>query len=112
MDRIGAAGYDAKVQLTQMAKAASGEALRATRGESGPSSVVSFGTALKAALNQVSASQNEAGALTKEFQLGNPNVSLEETVIAGQKSQIAFQAALQVRNRVVQAYQEIMQMNV
>jgi len=113
MDRIGAAGYDARVSISQMARAAGGEALRVSRGEAvSPSSVVNFGTALKAALNHVSATQNGATALSQQFQLGNREVSLEETVIAGQKSQIAFQAALQVRNRVVQAYQEIMQMNV
>ena len=46
------------------------------------------------------------------MQLGNPTVSLEETMVAMQKSQIGFQAALQVRNRLVQAYSDIMNMQV
>jgi flagellar hook-basal body complex protein FliE len=114
MDRIGGVGQDAQVSLSRLAKAAGGEALRAARGtpDANPSSVVSFGTALKAALGEVSAAQNQSSALSRAFAAGDANVSLEETVIAGQKSQLAFQAALQVRSRVVQAYQEIMQMNV
>jgi flagellar hook-basal body complex protein FliE len=45
-------------------------------------------------------------------QLGNPSVSLEETMVAMQKAQIGFQTALQVRNRMVQSYTEIMNMQV
>lgn len=113
MDRIGPTS-DVKVSLSQMAKAAGGEALRAARGQAvaDPSSVVSFGSALKAALGEVSALQTQSSAMTRAFQMGDPNASLEATIIAGQKSQLAFQAALQVRQRVVQAYQEIMSMNV
>lgn len=72
----------------------------------------SFGDAMTQALKGVSASQNEAVRLQREVQLDNPNVSLEETMIAMQKSQIGFQAALQVRNRLVSAYSEIMNMQV
>jgi flagellar hook-basal body complex protein FliE len=50
--------------------------------------------------------------LQRELQLDNPSVSLEETMVAMQKSQIGFQAALSVRNRLVQAYSEIMNMHV
>jgi len=45
-------------------------------------------------------------------QLDNPSVSLEETMIAMQKAQIGFQATLHVRNRLVQAYSDIMNMQV
>ncbi len=44
--------------------------------------------------------------------LDNPAVSLEETMLAMQKSQLGFQATLQVRNRLVSAYSEIMNMQV
>ena len=71
-----------------------------------------FGAALKQALDNVSGTQNRAATLAKEFQLGNPDVSLEDTMIAAQKSNITFQAALQVRARLVAVYNEIMQMNV
>jgi flagellar hook-basal body complex protein FliE len=54
----------------------------------------------------------EAQRLQREVTLDNPTVSLEQTMMAMQKSQIGFQATLAVRNRLVQAYSEIMNMNV
>ena len=72
----------------------------------------SFGAAMTHALRAVSDSQLEAGALQRELQLDNPTVSLEQTMIAMNKSQLGFTAALTVRNRLVQAYSEIMNMQV
>jgi len=72
----------------------------------------SFQSAMAQALQSVSASQREAQTLQRELQLDNPSVSLEQTMVAMQKSQIGFQATLQVRNRLVQAYSEIMNMQV
>ena len=71
-----------------------------------------FQDALASALQTTSDLQKESGRLSKEFSLDNPTVSLEETMIAGQKSNIAFQATLQVRNRLVQAYSEVMNMQI
>lgn len=71
-----------------------------------------FSGALKDALGSVSASQNESTRLQKEVQMENPKVSLEETMVAIQKAQIGFQATLHVRNRMVQAYTDIMNMQV
>jgi len=71
-----------------------------------------FSQALTQALKSVSATQNEASALQREVQMGNPTVSIEETMVAMQQAQIGFQATLQVRNRLVQAYSDIMNMHV
>ena len=71
-----------------------------------------FSGALKSALSSVSAAQNESGRLQREVQMENPKVSLEETMVAIQKAQIGFQATLHVRNRMVQAYTDIMNMQV
>lgn len=71
-----------------------------------------FKAAMSSALQDVSRSQLEASRLQREVSLGNPNVSIEETMVAMQKAQIGFQATLQVRNRLVQAYSEIMNMQV
>ena len=73
---------------------------------------VGFGTAFKNALQEVSGAQNQASALQREVQLDNPSVSIEETMVAMQKAQIGFQATLNVRNRMVQAYTDIMNMQV
>ncbi len=72
----------------------------------------SFSGALKGALQSVSAAQNESTRLQREVQMENPKVSLEETMVAIQKAQIGFQATLHVRNRMVQAYTDIMNMQV
>jgi flagellar hook-basal body complex protein FliE len=71
-----------------------------------------FAGALKGALQSVSSAQTEASRLQTQVQLENPNVSLEETMVAIQKAQVSFQAALHVRNRMVQAYTDIMNMQV
>jgi len=71
-----------------------------------------FKAARASALNQVSQGQLEASRLQRQVTLGNPEVSLEETMVAMQKAQVGFQATLQVRNRLVQAYSEIMNMQV
>ena len=105
MERVGSrpAMADALVSLSRMAREAAGAAVPVAGG---------FGPALAKALGEVSELQQRATGLAERFQLGEPAVGLEETVVAGQKASLAFQAALQLRNRVVQAYQEIMQMNV
>jgi flagellar hook-basal body complex protein FliE len=71
-----------------------------------------FGEAFKTALQSVSAAQNQSTELQTQFQQGNPNVSLEATMLSMQKSQIGFQAALHVRNRMMQAYTDVMNMQV
>lgn len=71
-----------------------------------------FGVALESALRSVSAAQNNSTHLQREVQMENPAVSLEETMVAMQKAQIGFQATLQVRNRLVQAYTDVMNMQV
>lgn len=72
----------------------------------------SFANALDSALKSVSTAQNEAAAMQRNYQLGATDASLEDTMVAMQKAQIGFQAALTVRNRLVSAYSDIMNMQV
>ena len=71
-----------------------------------------FSAALSQALQSVSAAQNQAEEMQRQVQLDSSTVSIEETMVAMQKAQIGFQATLQVRNRLVQAYSDIMNMQV
>ena len=71
-----------------------------------------FRSAMADALKNVSQSQFQADRLQRELTLDNSGVSVEQTVMAMQKAQIGFQAALQVRNRLAQAYSDIMNMQV
>jgi flagellar hook-basal body complex protein FliE len=63
-------------------------------------------------INKVNEVQKESGKLADAFVMGDPNVSLAEVMIAKQKSGIAFEATLQVRNKLLSAYKEIMAMQV
>jgi flagellar hook-basal body complex protein FliE len=74
--------------------------------------VQGFADQLKTALQSVSKVQNDAEALQQRVQMDDPKVSLEQTMVAIQKAQIGFQATLNVRNRMVQAYSDIMNMQV
>ena len=71
-----------------------------------------FTGAMKSALHEVSAAQNQSSQMQREVQMESPTVSLEDTMVAIQKAQIGFQATLHVRNRMVQAYTDIMNMQV
>lgn len=69
-----------------------------------------FSTLLKSALDQVNETQKHAESLAQAVERGDPKVDLADAMIAGQKASISFQAAVQVRNKLVSAYQDIMNM--
>ncbi len=73
---------------------------------------VSFSEALKGAITRVNESQNVAGQLRTAFELGDPKADLTRVMLASQEAQIAFKAVAEVRNRLVQAYQDVMNMPV
>jgi flagellar hook-basal body complex protein FliE len=71
-----------------------------------------FGNVFTQALDKVNSLQQESASLSKRVAMGDDTVSLAETMIASQKSAVAFQATLQVRNKLVEAYKEIKSMPV
>lgn len=73
---------------------------------------VDFQSALKASLDQVNQVQLQSQQLAERFAIGDSTVSLSDAMISMQKSSIAFQQTVQVRNKLVSAYQEIMNMGV
>jgi len=73
---------------------------------------VNFSGLMKSAVNQVNETQQAAGKLKTAFEMGDPNVSLADAMIASQKASVAFQATVQVRNKLVAAYEEVMRMSV
>jgi flagellar hook-basal body complex protein FliE len=75
-------------------------------------SKVDFSEALKASLDQVNKTQLDAEKPSKNFAMGDDSVSLSDVMIAGQKANISFQATVQVRNKLVSAYHDIMNMQV
>ena len=77
-----------------------------------PVAKVDFAQTLHNTLQAVSDRSAEARAMGQRFTAGDNSVSLADTMVAMQKSSIAFQATLQVRNKVVSAYTDIMNMQV
>jgi flagellar hook-basal body complex protein FliE len=71
-----------------------------------------FSEVLKASLDQVSATQQQAAGLARDFELGATGASLPEVMISLQKANISFQQVVQVRNKLVSAYHDIMNMQV
>lgn len=71
-----------------------------------------FASALKASLEYVNGQQQDATRLARDFELGKPGVALHDVMISAQKANISFQAAVQVRNKLVSAYHDIMNMQV
>jgi flagellar hook-basal body complex protein FliE len=65
-----------------------------------------------AAGGAVAPAQQEADKLSKSFEQGAPGVELQDVMISLQKANISFQTMVQVRNKLVTAYQEIMNMQV
>ncbi len=71
-----------------------------------------FSDLLKNGLNAVNQSQQKSDDLATAFQRGTPGVELADVMIEMQKANVSFRAATEVRNRMVSAYQEIMNMQI
>lgn len=85
---------------------------RAAPGAAAPGGAAGFAKALDSALKTVSSLQQDSTSLQKQYQMGADSVSLEDTMVAMQKAQVGFQAAVTVRNKLVSAYSDIMNMQV
>jgi flagellar hook-basal body complex protein FliE len=72
----------------------------------------SFATVLQQGLQQVSNTEANATRLATEFEKGTPGVELSQVMLEAQKANVSFRGAVEVRNRLVSAYQEIMAMQI
>ncbi|MDE2365604.1 MAG: flagellar hook-basal body complex protein FliE [Betaproteobacteria bacterium] len=81
-------------------------------GENTGGGSVDFSAVLRNSLDQVNNAQQRSITLARDFELGAPDANLTEAMIAMQKASISFQYTVQVRNKLVAAYQEIMNMPV
>lgn len=71
-----------------------------------------FSSMLKSSIEQVSRTQMQAESMTKAYETGAKDVQLHDVMISLSKANISFQQMVQVRNRLVSAYQDIMNMHV
>ncbi|MDM0030541.1 flagellar hook-basal body complex protein FliE [Variovorax sp. J22P271] len=67
-----------------------------------------FAAELKRSLDSISGAQTKAYGQAESFELGKPGIALNDVMVDLQKANVAFQTGLQVRNRLVSAYQEVM----
>ncbi|MFZ6686199.1 flagellar hook-basal body complex protein FliE [Undibacterium sp. SXout11W] len=75
-------------------------------------SKLNFADALKASLDHVNKVQTDSQKLGEQFALGDDKVSLADVMISMQKASISFQTTVQARNKLVTAYNDIMNMQV
>ncbi|WAM55738.1 flagellar hook-basal body complex protein FliE [Vreelandella venusta] len=91
---------------TQAAQPIKGENIATAVGQG------SFGSELQASIQRINRLQQAANAKATAFQAGEPNVELNDVMVDMQKASVAFQMGLQVRNRLVTAYRDVMNMQV
>ncbi|USD38625.1 MULTISPECIES: flagellar hook-basal body complex protein FliE [Ferrimonas] len=94
-------------EMQQLALEAQPGALQPTAGPSGD-----FEALLGNAIDHVNGLQKNASDLSTRLELGDSSVTLSDTMIAKEKAGVAFEATIQVRNKLVEAYKEIMSMPV
>lgn len=92
-------------QTTALAQGKSGAANAVAGG-------VDFAQALSSAIDQVNQAQQQAQQMTEDFSSGQSNANLQDVMVNMQKASIAFQQMVQVRNKLVTAYNDIMNMQV
>ena len=75
-------------------------------------SAANFSSLLTQSIDKVNEAQQASGAMARAFEMGDSNVTLPEVMIAKSKAGLAFEGMVQVRNKMIDAYQEIMRMQV
>lgn len=80
--------------------------------ETQASQSVDFSSILKKSVDSVNTLKKDAGKMTEAFQVGDPNTNIAEVMVALQKASVSFEAMKQVRSKLVEAYKEIMRMQV
>ena len=71
-----------------------------------------FSNLMQDSIRDVNAAMQESRAMTTRFEMGDPSVSLAEVMVNSQKAGLQFQAVAEIRNRVLSAYNEVMNMPV
>lgn len=72
----------------------------------------SFDSLLKASVQAVNETQQSAGAMATAWERGDSEVSLTQVMVSLQKADVSFKAMMEVRNKMVDAYQEVMRMSI
>ena len=88
-----------------------GGGLNGLNGSQGPQGPSGFGDLVRQTVDQVNANQMQASKISSAYERGE-GVPLTDVVLSMQKSSLSFEATLQVRNKVLKAYEDILNMPV
>ena len=95
-------------ELRSTSAVAGGKSANNTAPAGGPD----FSQVLKSTIDQVSAAQQQAHKMAEDFSSGQADVNLQDVMINLQKANLSFQQMVQVRNKLVSAYHDIMNIQV
>ncbi len=84
----------------------------AANGAGGTTGSVDFAQVLKNSIDQVNQTQQQAEGMAANFAAGNDTANLHEVMISLQKANVSFQEMVQVRNKLVSAYHDVMNMQI
>ena len=73
---------------------------------------VDFAALVTQSINSVNETQQGAAKLATQFEMGDPSVDLVRVMVEMQKARVSFETVSQVRNKLVEAYREVMNMQV
>lgn len=79
-------------------------------GTDAPAKVPGFGDLFSQAVNKVNGLQSQSSSMANAFERGVAGVDITDVMVASQKASVAFQATVQVRNKVIEAYKDVMNM--
>lgn len=102
--------HSMRTQMQSLAAQAAGQTV--TTVSENPSLAGGFAGELNAAVNRINRLQQTASANSKRFLADDPSVSLNDVMLDMQKASVAFQMGVQVRNKLVSAYKDVMNMQV
>jgi flagellar hook-basal body complex protein FliE len=77
-----------------------------------PAGTPDFASLMKDSVDRIAAMQNQASALASAYETGDKSVDLAKVMLEVQKADLAFRAMTQVRNKLVDAYTQVMNMSV
>ncbi|MAY56301.1 MAG: flagellar hook-basal body complex protein FliE [Gammaproteobacteria bacterium] len=101
-----------QIQSPEVNKPDMSQAVNGSQGINGAGKAegTGFGEMLKQAVDSVADTQAKSSELQRAFEMGEPGVDITQVMIQMQKASVSFEAMNQVRNRLVSAYQDIMNM--
>jgi flagellar hook-basal body complex protein FliE len=98
--------------MVNQLRAVAAQAAVAPASQTDPASTQDFASMLKSAIDEVNGAQLDAKQMSRQFETGDSETNLQDVVLSLQKASLSFQTMVQVRNKLVTAYQEVMNMQV